>query len=71
MRRRGQRVDAGSRLEYLIIETEDNFNDNTSEKMESADYFANHRNVLKLDFMYYLIIHYWILPVNLVNSLSY
>ena len=54
MRRRGMRVDPGSRLEYVIIESEDNFKDKTSEKMESIDYFANHRDVLKIDFMYYL-----------------
>jgi DNA polymerase elongation subunit (family B) len=54
MRRRGMRVDPGSRLEYVIIESEDNFKDKTSEKMESVDYFANHRDVLKIDFMYYL-----------------
>lgn len=54
MRRRGMRVDAGSRIEYVIIESENNFKDKTSEKMESADYFAIHKDVLKIDFIYYL-----------------
>lgn len=54
MKRRGMRVDAGSRLEYVIIETEDNLKDKTSEKLESFDYFINHKDVIRIDFMYYI-----------------
>ena len=54
MRDRGMRIDPGSRLEYVIIESEDNLKDKTSEKMESADYYARHKDILKIDFTYYL-----------------
>ena len=53
MKRRGQRVDAGSRIEYVIL-NEGNNKAKQYEKIESADYFFSHSNVLKLDFMYYL-----------------
>jgi DNA polymerase elongation subunit (family B) len=54
MRSRGCRIDAGTRLEYVIIESEDNLKDKTSEKMESADYYATYKQILKIDFLYYL-----------------
>lgn len=53
MRRRGQRVDTGTRLEYVITET-GGHTAKQYEKIESADYFTAHKDILKLDFMYYL-----------------
>lgn len=53
MRRRGQRVDAGSRLEYVITSNKGS-KARQYEKIESADYFKAHKDVLHLDFMYYL-----------------
>lgn len=53
MRNRGMRVDNGSRLEYVITDTY-NKNDKQYDKLESIDYFNNHSDVLKIDFMYYL-----------------
>ena len=53
MRRRGQRVDAGSRLEYVIT-TNGGHKANQSVKVENADYFAAHNDILRIDFMYYL-----------------
>jgi len=53
MKRRGQRVDTGTRLEYVITEN----GGHTAKqyvKVESSDYFSIHRDVLRLDFMYYL-----------------
>ena len=53
MRRRGQRVDTGTRLEYVITET-GGHTAKQYQKVESADYFTAHKDILKLDFMYYL-----------------
>ena len=53
MRRRGKRVDAGSRLEYLVIDNGIN-NDKQYNKIEDIDYFKEHSDVLKVDYMYYL-----------------
>ena len=53
MRSRGQRVDAGTRLEYVII---DNYvkNDKQYNKLENLDYFVSHSDILKIDFSYYV-----------------
>lgn len=53
MKRRGQRVDAGSRLEYVIALNNGHL-DKQYDKVESYDYFNTHSDVLKIDFMYYL-----------------
>jgi DNA polymerase elongation subunit (family B) len=57
MARRGQRVDPGTRIEYVI--TTDFSSKSISkakqwEKIESIDYFNEHSNVLNIDPMYYL-----------------
>jgi DNA polymerase elongation subunit (family B)/intein/homing endonuclease len=53
MRRRGQRVDAGSRLEYVITETGGHTGKQYM-KIESSDYYKSHGDVLKIDYIYYL-----------------
>ncbi len=53
MRRRGQRVDAGSRLEYVVCDPT-RHTAKQYEKVESADYLAKHRDLVKVDFLYYL-----------------
>jgi len=53
MRSRGQRVDVGTRLEYVITK-QAKHTSKQYERIESADYFNNHSSVIKLDFMYYL-----------------
>lgn len=53
MRRRGQRVDIGTRLEYVITE-QGGINGKQYDKIESSEYFMAHSNILSLDFMYYL-----------------
>ena len=53
MKRRGTRVDAGSRLEYIILDT-GNSKDKQYEKLEDVEYYSKHKNVLKIDYMYYL-----------------
>lgn len=53
MRRRGQLVAAGSRLEYVIT-TNGGHNAKQCKKIECAEYFAKHSSVLTLDYMYYL-----------------
>jgi DNA polymerase elongation subunit (family B) len=53
MRRRGQRVDAGTRLEYVVANPESHTS-KQYEKVESADYYAKHSDVIKMDYYYYL-----------------
>jgi len=54
MRRRGARVETGSRLEYLIIQYEGGHKGKQYQKIESLDYYINHSDILKIDFFYYL-----------------
>lgn len=59
MRRRGVRVDAGSRIEYVVIRRDDLKGGSTgggrlAEKMEDFDYFRAHSRFLRLDKFYYL-----------------
>lgn len=53
MRMRGQRVDPGTRLEYIISD-KGGHKAKQYEKVEDAIYFGQHSSVLKLDYMYYL-----------------
>jgi DNA polymerase elongation subunit (family B) len=53
MRSRGQRVDAGTRLEYVIIDNGIK-NDKQYNKLENLEYFESHSDILKLDYMYYV-----------------
>ena len=53
MRKRGQIVQTGSRIEYIIS----NINDHLGkqyDKIEDFDYFKNHSSVLTIDFFYYI-----------------
>jgi DNA polymerase elongation subunit (family B) len=53
MKRRGQRVDAGTRLEFLVVKTHID-KPKLYEQLESWDYFKDHSGVLNIDFSYYL-----------------
>jgi len=53
MRRRGQRVDAGSRLEYLVSDPT-NHTGKQYDKIESSDYYKKHSGIIKIDYFYYL-----------------
>uniref|UniRef100_A0A6C0H439 DNA-directed DNA polymerase n=1 Tax=viral metagenome TaxID=1070528 RepID=A0A6C0H439_9ZZZZ len=53
MQRRGQRVDAGTRLEYLITDP-DRHTAKQYEKVECAEYYSKHSTILELDYFYYL-----------------
>lgn len=53
MRRRGQRVDAGTRLEFVVLDQGDP-KAKLYAKLEHWDYFKEHAGILRLDFMYYL-----------------
>jgi DNA polymerase elongation subunit (family B) len=53
MRKRGQRVDEGTRIEY-VISTLGGHKAKQCIKVEDATYFGQHSSVLKLDYMYYL-----------------
>jgi len=53
IRRRGKRVDPGTRLEYVVANPE-NHTGKQYEKVESVEYFARHSDVINIDFMYYL-----------------
>lgn len=50
MRRRGHRVDVGSRLEYVITA----HGDKLPEKVEDIDYFLKYREIYRMDYLYYL-----------------
>jgi len=62
IRRRGGRVEAGARLEYLIINSDNGHKGKQYEKIEDFTYFKTHSNILKVDFFYYLD--------NLINPLD-
>ena len=53
MRNRGQRVDIGSRIEYVITDNGVT-NDKQYNKLENLDYFLSHSDILKIDYMYYI-----------------
>ena len=68
MKMRGQRVDTGSRLEY-IVSNPDNHTAKQYEKVESADYYAKHSNIVKIDYYYYL--KALATPLDQVLSIAY
>ena len=53
MRKRGTRVDAGERLGYVVIESDQNIKDKLFNKIEDVDYFKENSSVLKIDSLYY------------------
>jgi DNA polymerase elongation subunit (family B) len=53
MRRRGQLVPPGSRLEYVISDPE-HHTAKQYEKVECAEYYAKHSDIVKLDHFYYI-----------------
>ena len=53
MKRRGQRVDVGTRLEY-VVSNPDEHTAKQYEKVESIDYLVKHSDVVKIDYLYYL-----------------
>ena len=53
MRRRGIRVDAGSRMEYVITDT-GNIKDKVSEKIEDPEYQKKYGDIIKIDHLYYI-----------------
>lgn len=56
MRMRGKPVSSGTRLEYVILfdGTFESVKSKQYEKIESADYYADHKRVLQIDYLYYL-----------------
>jgi len=53
MRTRGERVDKGSRLEYIVTDP-DNHTAKQYEKVESADYVKKFPDIIKVDYLYYI-----------------
>ena len=53
MIKRGQRVDNGTRLEYVVIDP-DNHTAKQYEKIECAEYLEKHKDVLTIDYLYYI-----------------
>lgn len=53
IKRRGQMSNEGGRLEYVIVETDD-LKAKQSAKIETLNYYKKNKNVLKLDYLYYL-----------------
>ena len=54
MTRRGKPVEAGSRIEYIIIEHQNNPKAKLYDKLEDPAYFTSHRDLLRMDRLYYL-----------------
>ena len=52
MRNRGQRVDVGTRLEYIIVDV--GKNKKQYEKIENIDYFLQHNDIIHIDFLDYI-----------------
>ena len=53
IRKRGGRVDGGTRLEYIILD-QGGPKAKQYEKIESIEYYREHNQVLKVDYMYYM-----------------
>jgi hypothetical protein len=53
MRRRGIRVDAGTRMEYVITDT-GNIKDKVAEKIEDPEYQKKYGHLIKIDHLYYI-----------------
>ena len=53
MKRRGQRVDPGTRLEYVVSNIEKH-TAKQYEKAECADYYRKHSTIITIDYHYYL-----------------
>ncbi|MDC0230922.1 hypothetical protein OAK19_03065, partial [Aureispira] len=68
MRRRGGRIDAGSRLEYLVT-TLGGLKGKQFEKIEDPVYQQEHSDLIKIDCMYYL--HLLINPLDEVLKVAY
>ena len=59
MKRRGMIVDAGTRLEYVILRSK---SDKMFDKIEDVEYYLQHKDILRLDYLYYL--HLAIKPID-------
>ena len=54
MEKRGLPISVGSRMEFLIIEHNDDPNGKLGLKLEDPTYFINHSSILRLDRLHYL-----------------
>jgi DNA polymerase elongation subunit (family B) len=54
MTNRGKPVEAGSRIEFIIIQHIDDPKSKLFDKLEDPEYFKSHRDLLRLDRLYYL-----------------
>lgn len=61
IKKRGHSRNEGSRLEYVVIET-DNLKDKLSAKNETVAYYNKNKGILNLDYLYYL--HRLINPID-------
>lgn len=53
MKRRGQPVDTGTRIEYIVIDP-NNHTEKQYKKIESIDYYKKFSSYIKIDYYYYL-----------------
>ena len=54
MEKRGLPISIGSRMEFLIIEHNEDPNGKLGSKLEDPTYFINHCSVLRIDRLHYL-----------------
>ena len=51
---RGGRVASGSRIEYVVLQTDNNFRDKLVRKVEELDYYKTFRGIMDIDYMHYI-----------------
>ena len=69
MRSRGQHIESGSRLSYIVTRRSENSKANVSEKMEEIDYFKQYYTNQMIDVFHYL--HLLINPIEEVLIVMY
>ncbi len=54
MEKRGLPISAGSRMEFIVLENEDDPNTKLGDKLEDPLYFSQHCDILRIDHLYYM-----------------
>jgi DNA polymerase elongation subunit (family B) len=68
MKRRGKRIDAGTRLEY-VVSMNSAWDGKLFDKIEDLEYFKEHSDLLRIDYLYYL--HLSINPLDEAIKVAY
>jgi len=68
IKRRGKRIDSGTRLEYLVT-TNGGWDGKLFDKIEDLEYYKEHSDLLRIDYLYYL--HLSINPLDEAIKVAY